>query len=886
VREFRKARPNEEVDAELGFHVEMRTRELIAAGVDPDTARREAVSRFGDFNLVKDTCKSIATQRESDMRRTEYLAELRQDARFAVRQLLRAPTFAMIACLTIALGIGATTAIFSAVRAVVLRPFDYANQRRVTYVMSQWRGNDGNVSAGNYLDWQRRARSFEQMGASNYSSVNIADGPVADRVVAGRVTASFFNVFGVAPIRGRVFTREEDEPGKDNVVVLGEGLWQQRFAGAADVVGKSIRVGGRPYTVIGVMPKTFDPLLAQEQLWIPIALSPEQRADRDGHFLNVFGLRKPGVSAEQAQRELDGIARVQAAEFPIHNKERTVRAASLGEVVVGNYRDRLFVMLGAVALVLLIACGNVANLLLARGAARSQEIAVRISIGAGRGRIMRQLMTESLVLAIVGAAAGVALAWAAVRLFVGVAPSGIPRIDQTRIDGPVLLFTLATAILSAVAFGLAPALRSGRQNLAAVLKEGGRSAQGSARDRVRGMLIVAEVALALTLLVGAGLLVRTAINLNRVDPGFEVRGLLAARVALPFAGRGRPQDRPPEQVVATFERIVDRIEASPGVRDASITSQAPMGPGGNSNGVIPEGKAVAPENVTDARLRIVGGSYFRTMGITLLAGRDFNSGDTRAATLSAVVSETFAKRVWPNQNPIGKRFSCCEGSPEDAKFKTVVGVAKDVRSFGPMADAIPEFYLPMAQVPPPAWDWVSRAMTIVVRGTGSDAAALTAAVRAAVKDVEPAAPVYMVTTLEESLRATLAPARFNTLLLAALGGIGLLLAAMGIYSVIAYFVSLRTHEIGVRMALGATTGNVLRLMTWQGMRPVLVGVAFGAGGAYWATRLLSSSLFGVSATDPVTFIGVAAGLVAVAIVATLVPARRATRIDPTRALSG
>jgi predicted permease len=864
----------------------MRTRELIAGGLDPDSARRQAIARFGDLRFVGDTCKSIATQRENEMRRTEYFAELRQDARFAIRQLLRTPTFTIVATLTIALGIGATTAIFSAVRAVVLRPFSYANQDRVMYLVERWRDQDGNVSVGNYVDWKARSRSFDVMGAASYTSVTLTDGGIADRVFAGRVTSSFFTVFGVPPLQGRVFTPAEDEPGTDQVVVLGQGLWQQRYGGTPDVVGKSITLNGRPHTVIGIMPSSFDPLLNGEQLWVPAAFTTEQKASHDGHFLNVFAVRKEGVTPEQAQRDLDGVMKVLVEQYPNENGTRGVRVAGLDEILVGDFRQRLLVMLGAVTLVLLIACGNVANLLLARGAARSQELAIRTAIGAGRSRITRQLLTESLVLATIGAAGGMAIAWAAIRLFIGTAPASIPRIAETRIDGPVLLFTLGAAVLSALVFGLIPALRAGRYDLADIIKSGGRGGSGSTRDRVRGVLVVAEVALALTLLVGAGLLVRTAINLNRVDPGFELRGLLASRVALPFAGRGRTQDRPPEQVVATFNRMLDRVRAMPGVRAASITSQAPMGPGGNSNGIIPEGKPLTAENAVDARLRMVGSEYFRTMGIQLLTGRDFSPGDIRQTTHVAVVSEEFAKKAWPNENALGKRFACCEGGPKgEAIYKTVVGIARDVRSFGPTRDAAPEFYLPIAQVPPEAWDWISRAMTIVVRTESADAVAMTLVVRQAVKDVEPGVPVYATTTLEESLRDTIAPARFNTILLASLGAIGLLLAAMGIYSVIAYFVSLRTHEIGIRMALGASGADVLRLMTWQGMRPVLVGVALGGAGAYWATKLLAGSLFGVRPDDPLTFLAVAAGLTGVAIIATLVPARRATQIDPTKALS-
>jgi predicted permease len=885
-RPFWKARPEEEVDAEFAFHVEMRVRDLVARGVHPDIARRQAIERFGDFAFVSDTCKLIAHQRDDDMRRIEYLSELKQDVSFALRQLRTSPAFSIVAGLTLALGIGATTAIFSAVRAVVLRPFPYANPDRVMLVMERWKEQNGNVSVGNFTDLAAQQKSFDKLAAVGYSSFTISNGTDApDRVFGARVTADYFSVYGVAPIEGRVFTPAQDQPGQSDVAMIGENVWRNRFGGARDIIGRTIYVNTRPFTVVGVMPKGFDPVLAQEEVWIPAAFTPAQKTTHDGHFLNVVALRKQGVSQQQVDSDLAAIARTLRERFPKDNGDRELAALSLPQFIVGNFRQRLFVMLGAVSLVLLIACGNVANLLLARGAARGQEVAVRMAIGAGQGRIVRQLLTESIVLALVGAAGGVAAAYATIKGLIHLAPAGIPRLNETTIDGTVLLFTLGAAMVSAIAFGLAPALRSGRQDLAVMMREGSRSLV-AARDTFRGILVVAEVALALTLLVGTGLLVRTAINLGKVDPGYDPSGLIAARVALPFRGPGQPQDRTPEQVVTTFQRMVDQLGQTPGVKAAAITSQAPMGGGGNSNGMIPEGKAIDPKNAIDARLRMVSPGYLKVMGIPLVSGSDFTPGASRGTTLEMIVSEALAKKAWPGENPIGKRIRCCEPTESPGSLKTVVGVARDVRSNGPAADVKPEFYIPIAQAPADAWEWISRAMTVVVRANAGDPKALLPAIRNVVKSIEPTTPVYNATTMDESLSQVMAPAKFNTLLLATLGGLGLLLSAIGIYSVIAYFVSLRTHEIGLRMALGASGRDVMRMMTVQGMRPVLVGVLLGTLGSLWTTRLLQGSLYGVSATDPATFVVVVATLVTIALVATLLPARRATRIDPTRALQG
>jgi putative ABC transport system permease protein len=877
-----KSSVEDEVDAELEFHVEMRTRELIAQGMDATAARAAAEARFGDIRDVNAACRSIGNQREREMRRTEYMSELLHDLRFACRQLIKAPTFTLVAVLTLALGVGATTAIFSAVEAVVLRPFPYPTADRLAFLFSAWRGQDGAVSAGDFTDWRKRSTSFAAMAAVGFTGVTVAQGDSPDRITGAQVSGDMFRVFGVQPQLGRVFTAEENAPGHDGVVILSDGLWRRNYAADRSVIGRSIVLNQRPYTVVGVMPRDFEPTDSHEELWLPIAFTPDRIAQHDEHYLTVVARLKPGVTLLAASRELDAISTQLQAEFPRTNKERGSVVRPLADTIIGDYRPRLFVLLGAVSCVLLIACGNVANLLLARGAARSRELAIRTAIGAGRGRIVRQLLTESLVLSLVATLAGLAMAWAGIHLLVGAAPPSIPRLASTHIDGWVLLFSLGLAVASSVVFGLVPAVRSARGDLQSTLREGGRTSLSSTRDVVRGVLVMAEVGIALTLLVGAGLLIRSALYLNRVNPGFDMHGVLTASVAL----RPTAYKEGAEESRQSFARMVTELETRPGIAAAAVTSQAPMGPGGNSNGIVKEGDAMDITHAVDARLRMVSPGYLSVMRIPLVAGRDLDDRDIHGGLLVTVVSASLAKRLWPTESAIGKRVVCCEGAPDDPRYKTIVGVAADVRSRGPAVDVGPEFYLPIAQAPDESWSWTNRTMTIVARAQRGDAASLTPAMRAAVRSVDPTIPVYNIATMQSRLGDSMAESRFHLMLLVTLGVVGLLLAAAGIYSVIAYFVTLRTHEIGVRMALGATPGDIVRLMTWQGMQPVVAGAVLGAMMAAWAARLLRGSLFGVGVNDPTTFLAVTGVLMLVALLATLIPARRATAVDPTTALHG
>jgi putative ABC transport system permease protein len=872
---------DEEVDEELAFHVEMRTRELIAGGMDPAAAREQALSRLGDLSRLKRTCVDIGRKREREMRLTQWLQEFNDDVRFAVRQMMKAPGFALVATITLALGIGATTAIFSVVHAVVLRPLPFADPDRVMILGEDFenRGRPSDVSVGNFVDWRDHAKSFSAIAALQFASVNLSDEDQPERVVGGRVTHTWFTVLGVPPAHGRVFSREEDAPGTDRVVVLSHRLWSRRYGADPRVVGREIRLNSVPFTVIGVMPAAFDITTDSVELWTPIAFTPEQLATHDDHYLTVIGRLAPNASLAQASAEMRTLFPQMQKLYAGDTQVNLGVVEPYHQQLVGDYRQRLLVLLGAVALVLLIACGNVANLLLARGGVRAREIALRAAIGAGRGRIVRQLLTETLVLAVAGAACGVAIAWGAVPALVAYSPEGVPRLEQARVDGTVLAFGLVAALTSAFVAGLVPALRAARTNLRATLNEGGRTGT-SGRDRVRMMLVAVEVALAIVLLVGAGLLVRSALHLQRVDPGFDPRGVITARLTLPAARYSEP-----ERVVQAFQEIVTALADTPAVASAGAATSAPLTPGGNGNGLLAEGRPADENNFVNARLAIATLDYFQTLRMSLARGRLFTPDDRRGAPRVAVVNEAAARALFPGEDPIGKRFGCCDGTPETPGWRTIVGVVRDMRSRGPAQEPQPEFFLPIAQAPDVAWTWIQRSMTLVARSRTGDAAALTTAARDAVRSVDPTLPVYQVRSMEQRLQASVGQARFNTLLMLLLGGIGLVLSAIGVYGVIAYFVTQRQQEIGIRMALGAKGSDVLRMIIRQGMQPVIVGIVLGVACAYGASRVLTSYVFGVTTSDPLTFATVVALLAAVALVATTVPARRAVRVDPTRVLN-
>jgi len=801
-----------------------------------------------------------------------------QNLRHAARSLRKSPTLTLAVVLTLAVCIGATTAVFSVVYAVLFRPLPFADPDGVLLFREVWRGMHGSVSVGNWADTRREDRLFEQLVPMQGTSVNLAGSDVPENVTAARVGASFFTLLGVPPALGRGFLADEDRPGSDGVVVLSDGLWRRRFGADPAIVGRDVRIDGVQRRVIGVMPRSLDYTLYHEELWIPSAFTPEQLAQHDEHFLAVLGRLKSGVTLAQSQAELDQIARGLRARYPQVNDDRGLAVSPLHEELVGEYRSRLFILLGAVAFVLLIACANIANLLLARATSRARETAIRAAIGAGRGHLLRHALAESLLLAAAGGLLGVVAAYWGVAGLVAVGPADIPRLALARVDAPVLGFVLVLTLVCGLIFGLAPAARMAGQLPQDALKEGGRTGAAGRRDRLRGVLVVSEIALALVLLTGAGLLIRSAIALDGVDPGFDPGGVLVGRVSLPASGYGTA-----EQSVQAFIRIAERLTQAPGVTAAGLVSSAPF-EGGSDNGLIPEGRPLDIQSAISADMRLVTAGYFGAMGLRLRAGRTFTAEDRAGAPLVMVVNQTFARLAWPGQEPLGKRVACCEAGPDGGpNWKTVVGVVADVRAEGLDQKAPSEFYLPMAQAPRAAWQWIDRTMTLAARTRG-DPGVLTGAMRDAVWGVDRSLPVYAIGTMGERRAASLASSRFSTTLLTVFGGIALLLAAIGVYGVISYGVTQRSQEIGIRVALGAGQARVLRLVVGHAAALTGAGLVVGLGGSLLLSRVISGLLFHVSPTDPPTL---AAGIVVLALVAlaaALLPAQRAARVDPAVAL--
>jgi putative ABC transport system permease protein len=876
-----KERVRDEVDEELAFHVEMRTRALIAKGLSPDAAKREAERRIAGYPMMRATLQSLGARRDRHMHRTQYLSELWQDVTFTAGQFVKNPGFAAIAILTLALGIGGTTAIFSALYAVVLSPLPLRDAGRLFAVGETYNGALSAMSAGIYVDAEAGTDVFEGLAALQYANYNLADGASPERVIGGKVTANYFDVMGVTPLAGRVFTAAEDQPGTDRVVVISNRLWRRRF-GSAPLVGRDIRLNAAPYTVIGIMPASFDLTADSEELWTPVAFTPERRRMHDEHYLMVYGRLKPGVTRERALAQLDPVARRISRDFASQLASSGVTFAMMPfrDQLVGDYRSRLFILMAAVGVVLLIACGNVANLLLARGSARTREMAIRTAIGAGRWRIVRQLLTESVVLGVAAAGVGVLLAHAMVRGVVAWSPPDIPRLERAQVDPLALGFAAFVALASSILCGIAPALRLARE-VQGGLRDGRRGATGGGfRDRVRAGLIVAEVALSILLLVGAGLLIRSAVALQRVNPGFDPAGVFTARFTLPeqsYADPAREAD-----VLRRFGEAAGQVH---GVTAAAVSSYAAMGSGGGTNGLVADGReGFDRTKLIQSILRVTTADFFPAMRTPIVKGRAFSDDDRADGQRVMIINQTLAARAFPGQDPIGKRISCCEAAPDGGpSWKVVIGVAGDIRSRGPATAPDPEFYLPWTQVPKDAWNWF-RTFYIIAR-TDGDPMRLLSPLREAMARIDPDIALFDVRTLDQRLSGAQATARFNTLLLSLLGSIGLLLAASGIYGVVSYLVSQRTQEIGVRMALGATTASVVRLILKQSLKPVALGAAIGVVGALAATRVLASQLFEVSSTDPLTIGVVGATLILVALVASAVPARRAASIDPTRALT-
>jgi putative ABC transport system permease protein len=860
-----------ELSEEIQEHLDERIQELIANGMSRADATHAARREFGNVTLVEEDGRQPW--------RWSSLESLLADIRFGARTLRKTKGYAAVAILTLALGIGATTAIFSVIHSVLLNPLSMADPDHVVMVREQWREFFPAMSVGNLADVRRQSTSFSGMCAMNGASFNLAtqDSPV--RVQGEMASADCFSTLGVAPLAGRVFTGEEDQRGRAPVVVISERLWRRRLSADPAIVGQALRINGDPYMVVGIMPRSFDPLLSGSDLWVPQRFTTAEIADHDNHYLSVLARLKPEVSLPQAQSELSVIAQRLAQDYPLDDKERGLYVRPLTELLLGNQLPALRIMLAAVGFVLLIACANIANLQLARSRTRQKEMALRAALGASRKRLVRQLLLENVVLGLAGGGVGVLLAYWGLSWIVAHGPEEMPRLDQSRIDVVALAFACIVTLLSSLLFGLAPALRAASVDLNEAFKRGTRVSSGS-KDRVRSALVVGEVALALILMAGAGLLIRSALVVSRVDPGFDTTNLVVGRIGLPDVEYHDP-------VVArqTFEKMVREAEQVPGVQSAAVVSRAPMAGSGNSNGLIAEGKPLDPSSIVNSRLQIVTPGYVETARIPIHAGRDFTPQDTRERTLVTIVNETLARAMWPGENAIGKRFACCEAGPKgrtDPVWHEVVGVVADVRAFGLDREAQPEFYLPLAQMPSEAWDWIGRTMDLTVRT--QSAAPPDRELQAIVAAIAPGVPIYQLSTMQQKIGSTLERSHFDTFLLSIFAAAALLLSSVGIYGVLSYMVAQRTHEIGIRMALGATQGKVVGDVLWHGARLTAAGLVIGIAGALASVRLLTSMLHGVRSTDRVTFGATCLLLTGAALLASYLPALRATRVDPMVAL--
>jgi putative ABC transport system permease protein len=800
-----------------------------------------------------------------------------QDLRCGARMLLKQPGFTLIAVITLALGIGANTAIFSVVNAVLLRPLPYPEPERLVkaFLTNPAQGeSNSTLGMADFLAVRERNQSFENVTAFSFAAFTLTGGERPEEVSGAWVSADFFATLGVTPARGRAYQAEDERPESARVAVISHSFWQQRLAAEPQVIGKTINLDSTPYTIIGVMPESFHFALTPEaELWPVQVIRPPRF--RPPYFNRCIGRLKPGVTEQQAQADLSAIAAQVQRQFP-DSPFNAMSTIPLMNSVVGEVRRALLVILGAVAFVLLIAAANVANLQLARAASREREMAVRRALGANRWRIVRQLLTESLMLAAIGGVVGLLLALWGIDLFRAFGPANLPRLQEVNLDGRVLGFTMLAALLSGLIFGMAPALQSSRADLNESLKEGGRAGTESrGRKRLRGLLVVAEVALTLVLLVGAGLLLNSFLRLQEVNPGFQPDHLLTAQISLPPARYAEDQ-----KIIAFHQELINRMKGLPGALAVGISMSLPPNQLQISNPFGIEGYPLAPGQARPlAEEMTISPDYFTALGVPLLRGRFFTDADKAGAAPVLIINEAMARRFFPNEDPVGKRLQTGDPSP-NAPWETIVGVVGNVKYTGLEADETPTLYVPYTT---PDWVSWSRRMYLVVR-TAGEPLGLSSALRRQVRELDQDLPVINLSSMEQVIHESVKEPRFRALLIGLFAGVALLLAAIGIYGVISYAVTERTHEIGIRMALGARAGDVLKLVIGQGMKLALSGVAIGLVASFALTRLMKTLLFGVSATDPLTFAVIAVLLTGVALLACWIPARRATKVDPILAL--
>ncbi len=808
------------------------------------------------------------------------MESLLKDIRYGVRSLLRFPGFTAIAVLTLALGIGANAAIFSVVNAVLLKPLKFRDPDRLVLVWedASFAGFPRNTPApANYVDWKSQNRSFEDMAAAAFASFNITGDGEPERIAARQVTHNFFPILGVQPLLGRVFNPEEDKPGSDKVAVISYELWQSRYGGKPEILNSNILLNGEKYTVVGVLPEGFQFIEKDERLWVPLALAPEDLAARNAHYLNVIARLKPGVSVAQAQADMDTVMQHIAKDNAgaTFNGKLGAVVLPFHEQVAGDMKSSLLMLLVAVSFVLLIACANIASLLLARAAGRRREIAVRTALGASRLRIVRQLLTESLLLSLTGGLIGIGLAYLSFSFLQKLVPEGLSLSTNLRLDASVLLFALVISILTGIVFGLVPALNAARVDLNEALKQSGGRGSSASSARLRSATVVFEVALSLVLLVGAGLLVQTLFRLFNQYSFLHAEKVLTLRTQLP---RGKYKEQ--AQRAVFYQQVLERVQQLPDVVSAGYTTAVPLSWKGGTSGFYPEGMRDPIAGMSyDANHRQVSANYLQTLNISLRQGRYFDEHDNAQSMKVAIVNETTARQYWPGQNVLGRRFKL--GAPSDeAPWFSIVGVVADIRQMGLDEPVKAEMYFPLSQIDTLPW-FAPRDLAIRTKG---DPMNVVGEVRAAVRAVDPDQPISNVAPLSDVLGEEGARRQMGMILLCAFAILALILASLGIYGVLAYFVTQHRNEIGVRLALGATPGRILLLVIRKGMLLTLAGVAIGMFASFALTRLMSSLLFGVKATDPLTYVAVPFGLLVVSLLACWIPARRAAKVDPMAAL--
>jgi putative ABC transport system permease protein len=863
---FHKNRVDQECSEEIQSYLDMLTEAKIRQGLTPQEARRNALVELGGVEQVQEKVR--------DIRMGQFIETAWRDVRLGVRTLVHSPIFTAVTVLSLALGIGANTAIFSVVNGLLLRPLSYPESERLVDVWhtpprQSFPGLDRfSVSPANYLDWKAQSGAFEQMAVYGFVGLSLSTSNDPLPLIGAPVSSDFFSVLRVNPILGRTFTADEDQPGRDQVVVISHALWQRAFGAKPNIIGQSLTLNSRNFAVIGIMPAGFE-FPREAELWVPLAWDDKDRQTRSIHDYLVIARLKQNVSVQQAQTEMNTISSRLEQQYPEENKGWGAVVIPLRDDLVGDVRLALLVLFCAVGFVLLIACANVANLMLARGANRQKEMAVRMALGAGRARLVRQLLTESVLLAVTGGLLGLLLAIWGSRMLVRL--GSLPNLGDIGIDTWAFGFTLLVSFAAGIIIGIMPALQFTRTSVSETLKQGsGRTGGSALKQHTRKALVISEVALSLVLLIGAGLMIRSFLKLQNVDPGFDTSNALTMSVVLTWTRYPEPHQR-----LAFFDRAIEQIRAVPGVVSVGATTKIPLTGGGSTQPFTVEGRpagAIAEQPM--AQTRYVSPDYFQAIGIPLRQGRVFTDQDRDKSVPVVIISEAMARRFWPGENPVGKRLTPSFHS--EAGAREIVGVVGDVKTSGLDVDASAMMYLPYKQAPLPFLSFVVR--------TSSNPESLIQPVSRAIYSIDKDQALTDVQTMDQVLTKSVSDRRFNMMLLLTFAGVALLLAAVGVYGVMNYTVTLRRRELGIRMALGAARMDVLRLVLGQGLTLTLIGVGIGLISAYALTRLMATLLYGVTATDYLTFASVSAVLIAVGLVASYVPARRATKVNPTIAL--